>query len=149
MKLNRLWSLDIPKSYELHCFCSLKQTQLRSLILYVSSDGLFITSALHRNSFFQNFTLKAGDQDEYVHPYLIKLSLSSLSVSYPSRFYNYSFVYKVFKADLIISESKKANGNLKENHIISSFSVSLLISSLLIFGSFWLEEALYGLFCDN
>ncbi|MCH86184.1 endo-13(4)-beta-glucanase 1-like, partial [Trifolium medium] len=40
------------------------------------------------NSFFQNLVLKNGDQPEYFHPYLIKSSKSSLSVSYPSRFLN-------------------------------------------------------------
>uniref|UniRef100_A0A6V7QZ38 glucan endo-1,3-beta-D-glucosidase n=1 Tax=Ananas comosus var. bracteatus TaxID=296719 RepID=A0A6V7QZ38_ANACO len=42
-----------------------------------------LSSPLPTNSFFQNFALKNGDQPEYIHPYLIKSSSSSLSLSFP------------------------------------------------------------------
>lgn len=44
------------------------------------------SSPLPTNSFFQNFVLKNGDQPEYIHPYLIKSSISSLPLSYTSLF---------------------------------------------------------------
>ncbi|XP_062152032.1 glucan endo-1,3-beta-D-glucosidase ARB_01444-like, partial [Alnus glutinosa] len=74
------------------------------------------------NSFFQNFTLKNGDQPEYIHPYLIKSSLSSLSLSYPSRFFNSAFIYQVFNPDLTISASVNTHPDAQKTHIISSFS---------------------------
>ncbi|OVA06445.1 Glycoside hydrolase [Macleaya cordata] len=79
-----------------------------------------LSSPLPTNSFFQNFTLKNGDQPEYIHPYLIKSSLSSLSLCYPSRFSSSSFIYQIFNPDLTISAVQNtSNGN---DHIISSFS---------------------------
>ncbi|KAL5739522.1 hypothetical protein ACOSQ2_028702 [Xanthoceras sorbifolium] len=78
-----------------------------------------LSSPLPTNSFFQNFTLKSGDQPEYIHPYLIKSSLSSLSLSYPSHFHNSAFIYQVFVADLTISAS---DPGLQKSHIISSYS---------------------------
>ncbi|XP_015582273.2 ascus wall endo-1,3(4)-beta-glucanase [Ricinus communis] len=81
-----------------------------------------LSSPLPTNSFFQNFTLKNGDQPEYIHPYVIKSSDSSLSISYPSRFHNSSFLYQVFVPDLTISPSNKTNPDAQKNHIISSFS---------------------------
>ncbi|KAI4346797.1 hypothetical protein L6164_007666 [Bauhinia variegata] len=73
------------------------------------------------NSFFQNYVLKNGDQPEYIHPYLIKSSQSSLSVSYPSRFFTPAFIYQVFNADLTISASRKTSSG-SGKHIISSYS---------------------------
>ncbi|GMY24453.1 putative endo-1,3(4)-beta-glucanase [Fagus crenata] len=81
-----------------------------------------LSTPLPTNSFFQNFTLKNGDQPEYIHPYLIKSSLSSLSLSYPSRFFNSSFIYQVFNADLTISASENTNPGSQNPHFISSFS---------------------------
>lgn len=72
------------------------------------------------NSFFQNFVLRNGDQPEYIHPYLIKSSLSSLSLSYPSLFSNTSVTYQVFNPDLTISTLNNPDPNA--THIISSFS---------------------------
>lgn len=91
-----------------------------------------LSSPLPTNSFFQNFTLKAGDQPEYIHPYLIKSSQSSLSISYPSQFHNSSFIYQVFNADLIISGPNKTCLDSLQSHIISSYcdlSVTLDIPS--------------------
>ncbi|KAK7316222.1 hypothetical protein VNO77_35079 [Canavalia gladiata] len=80
-----------------------------------------VSSPLPTNSFFQNFVLKNGDQPEYFHPYLIKPSNFSISLSYPSRFLNSSFMYQVFNPDLTISSSQKSNLS-HWNHTISSHS---------------------------
>ncbi|KAL3629527.1 hypothetical protein CASFOL_026749 [Castilleja foliolosa] len=78
-----------------------------------------LSNPLPTNSFFQNFVLKNGDQPEYIHPYLIKSSQSSLSLSYPSLFKNPSFIYQVFIPDLTISTLDNHNPNA--THTISSF----------------------------
>jgi endo-1,3(4)-beta-glucanase len=91
-----------------------------------------LSTPLPTNSFFQNFVLKNGDQPEYIHPYLIKSSNSSLSVSYPSRFFNSSFIYQVFNPDLTISSIEKTNPLSHLSHKISSYndlSVTLDIPS--------------------
>ncbi|XP_026380030.1 probable endo-1,3(4)-beta-glucanase ARB_01444 [Papaver somniferum] len=79
-----------------------------------------LSSPLPTNSFFQNFALKNGDQPEYIHPYLIKSSASSLSCSYPSRFITAAFIYQVFVPDLTISAAENNSGN--NDHVISDFS---------------------------
>ncbi|KAL6997041.1 endo-1,3(4)-beta-glucanase [Sarracenia purpurea var. burkii] len=79
-----------------------------------------LSSPLPTNSFFQNFVLKNGDQPEYIHPYLIKSSLSSLSLCYPTRFSDSADTYQIFNPDLTISASNNTNPN--STHIISSFS---------------------------
>ncbi|GAB2299888.1 hypothetical protein Dimus_033937 [Dionaea muscipula] len=81
-----------------------------------------LSSPLPTNSFFQNFVLKNGDQPEYIHPYLIKLSSSSISLCYPSRFANSSIIYQVFKADFTISALNIANPVPQTSHVVSSFS---------------------------
>ncbi|KAK2420230.1 putative endo-1,3(4)-beta-glucanase [Trifolium repens] len=82
-----------------------------------------LSTPLPTNSFFQNFVLKNGDQPEYIHPYLIKSSNSSISVSYPFHHVNSAYIYQVFNADLTItSTEQKTNQNSKEKHIISSYS---------------------------
>uniref|UniRef100_A0A2P2NYQ6 glucan endo-1,3-beta-D-glucosidase n=1 Tax=Rhizophora mucronata TaxID=61149 RepID=A0A2P2NYQ6_RHIMU len=81
-----------------------------------------LSSPLPTNSFFQNFTLKNGDQPEYIHPYLIKSSNSSISVSYPSLFHNSSFLYQIFIADLTISASNETTPDPQKSHIISSYA---------------------------
>ncbi|XP_062150485.1 glucan endo-1,3-beta-D-glucosidase 1-like, partial [Alnus glutinosa] len=81
-----------------------------------------LSTPLPTNSFFQNFTLKNGDQPEYIHPYLIKSSLSSLSLSYPSRFFNSAFIYQVFNLDLTIYASENSHPDAQKTHIISSSS---------------------------
>ncbi|CAN1247259.1 Probable endo-1,3(4)-beta-glucanase ARB_01444 [Linum grandiflorum] len=77
-----------------------------------------LSSPLPTNSFFQNFTLKNGDQPEYIHPYLVKSSDSSLSISYPSLFHNSAFTYQAFTADLTIS----ATTTHPSSHLITSYS---------------------------
>ncbi|KAH7677879.1 endo-1,3(4)-beta-glucanase protein [Dioscorea alata] len=80
-----------------------------------------LSSPLPTNSFFQNFVLKNGDQPEYIHPYLIKSSSSSLSLSYPSRFSTPNFIYQTFTQDLTISSSSPSQSQSK-HHTISSFN---------------------------
>ncbi|XP_027358539.1 probable endo-1,3(4)-beta-glucanase ARB_01444 isoform X2 [Abrus precatorius] len=77
-----------------------------------------VSNPLPTNSFFQNFVLNNGDQPEYIHPYLIKSSNSSLSLSYPFHSVNSAVIYQVFNADLTISSNQTSNGK----HIISSYS---------------------------
>ncbi|KAL7101161.1 hypothetical protein ACP275_08G039000 [Erythranthe tilingii] len=78
------------------------------------------STPLPTNSFFQNFVLKNGDQPEYIHPYLIKSSQSSLTLCYPSQFKSPAFIYQSFISDLTISNSNNPNPNA--NHVVSSFS---------------------------
>ncbi|KAG9153749.1 hypothetical protein Leryth_005875 [Lithospermum erythrorhizon] len=89
-----------------------------------------LSSPLPTNSFFQNFVLKNGDQAEYIHPYLIKSSLSSLTICYPSQFLSSAFIYNVFNADLTISVINNTNLNVK--HVITAFddlSATLVLPS--------------------
>ncbi|KAJ1375439.1 Endo-1, partial [Sesbania bispinosa] len=79
-----------------------------------------LSTPLPTNSFFQNFLLKNGDQPEYIHPYLVKSSNSSLSVSYPSRSSKSSVISQVFQPNLTITSSSRKRSN--EKHIISSYS---------------------------
>ncbi|XP_004489524.1 glucan endo-1,3-beta-D-glucosidase-like [Cicer arietinum] len=79
-----------------------------------------LSTPLPTNSFFQNFVLQNGDQPEYIHPYLIKSSNSSLSFSYPLLLFTTSFLYQVFVPDLTISSSQKTTS--KNKHVISSYS---------------------------
>ncbi|RHN50368.1 putative endo-1,3(4)-beta-glucanase [Medicago truncatula] len=64
-----------------------------------------LSTPLPTNSFFQNFVLNNGDQPEYIHPYLIKSSDSSLSISYPNRSSSSKAIHQVFKPDLTITSS--------------------------------------------
>ncbi|KAK7273206.1 hypothetical protein RIF29_14255 [Crotalaria pallida] len=67
-----------------------------------------LSTPLPTNSFFQNFVLNNGNQPEYIHPYLIKSSNSSLSVCYPTRTSTSSVVRQVFVPDLTISTPRKS-----------------------------------------
>ncbi|XP_050906890.1 probable endo-1,3(4)-beta-glucanase ARB_01444 [Lathyrus oleraceus] len=95
-----------------------------------------LSTPLPTNSFFQNFTLNNGDQPEYIHPYLIKSSNSSLSVSYPSRSSSSAVISQVFNNDLTITSNNKQSTGGK--HIISSYSdlgvtLDIPFSSLSVF----------------
>ncbi|XP_009605803.1 glucan endo-1,3-beta-D-glucosidase-like [Nicotiana tomentosiformis] len=79
-----------------------------------------LSTPLPTNSFFQNFVLKNGDQPEYIQPYLIESSNSSLTLCYPPQFHNPAFIYQIFNADITISTLN--NPNLNAPHVISSFS---------------------------
>ncbi|XP_073038850.1 glucan endo-1,3-beta-D-glucosidase-like [Primulina eburnea] len=74
---------------------------------------------LPTNSFFQNFVLKNGDQPEYIHPYLVKSSQSSLSLCFPSLSDNPAFIYQAFRDDLTISTLN--NPNPISTHVVSAF----------------------------
>ncbi|EOA20018.1 hypothetical protein CARUB_v10000292mg [Capsella rubella] len=81
-----------------------------------------LSSPLPTNSFFQNFTLKNGDQAEYFHPYIIKPSVSSISISYPTLSHNSAFIYEAFNADITITGSDGPDPHSRKTHLISSFS---------------------------
>ncbi|RYR60301.1 hypothetical protein Ahy_A04g017378 [Arachis hypogaea] len=69
-------------------------------------------------SFCQNFVLNDGNIQEYIHPYLIKPSDSSVSLCYPSLFVSSHSIHQVFTPDLTISTPKDS----QSRHVISSFS---------------------------
>lgn len=110
-----------------------------------------LPAPLPTNSFFQNLVLKTGDQPEYIHPYLVKSSASSLSLSYPSRFSNSAFIYQIFTADFTVSATNNNNPDRNRPHVISSFddlSVTLDLPSanlrfFLVRGSPFLTAAVY------
>ncbi|KAI5665817.1 hypothetical protein M9H77_15670 [Catharanthus roseus] len=79
-----------------------------------------LSGPLPTNSFFQNFVLKNGDQPEYIHPYLIKSAISSLSICYPPQSHNSAFIYQVFNPDLVVSALNNPHPNTP--HVISAFS---------------------------
>ncbi|KAL5704449.1 endo-1,3(4)-beta-glucanase [Ranunculus cassubicifolius] len=81
-----------------------------------------LKSPLPTNSFFQNFVLKNGDQPEYIHPYLIKSSSSSLSLCFPPRFVTSAYIYQIFNADFTISAAQNPSNEVSNDHKISSFS---------------------------
>ena len=81
-----------------------------------------LSTPLPTNSFFQNFTLKNGDQAEYFHPYIIKPYPSSLSISYPSLSHNSAFIFEAFNADITVSGSDGPDPHSRKTHLISSFS---------------------------
>ncbi|RWW32215.1 hypothetical protein GW17_00003115 [Ensete ventricosum] len=69
-----------------------------------------------RRCYQWNFTLKNGDQPEYIHPYLVKASSSSLTFCYPSRFHTPAYIYQSFTPDLTISSNSSSG-----RHVVSSF----------------------------
>ncbi|QHO09481.1 Glycoside hydrolase family 81 protein [Arachis hypogaea] len=77
-----------------------------------------LASPLPTNSFFQNFVLGDGNIQEYIHPYLIKPSDSSVSLCYPSLSVSSHSIHQVFTPDLTISSSTST----PSHHVISSFS---------------------------
>ncbi|XP_052116689.1 probable endo-1,3(4)-beta-glucanase ARB_01444 [Arachis duranensis] len=113
-------SLQHPHNAASFLFPQTHSTVLPDPSTFFSSN--LTSSPLPTNSFFQNFALKNGDQPEYIHPYLIKSSSSSLSISFPSRFFTSAFIYQVFIADLTISTSEHHNNNNNNKHVISSYS---------------------------
>ncbi|XP_015946348.3 probable endo-1,3(4)-beta-glucanase ARB_01444, partial [Arachis duranensis] len=82
-----------------------------------------LSNPLPTNSFFQNFVIKNGDQPEYIHPYLIKSSNSSLSFSYPSHLATPTFISQVFNPDITISSITKPDHDYSHlKHVITSYS---------------------------
>nr|XP_043620377.1 ascus wall endo-1,3(4)-beta-glucanase-like [Erigeron canadensis] len=80
-----------------------------------------LSSPLPTNSFFQNFVLNNGNQTEYIHPYLIKPDLSSLTISYPDQVSTSASTSQTFSPDLTISALNSPSPN-NQNHVVSSFS---------------------------
>ncbi|XP_058112314.1 glucan endo-1,3-beta-D-glucosidase 1 [Magnolia sinica] len=120
-----------PKSSPRFLFPQVQSSVLPDPSLFFSPP--LLSSPLPTNSFFQNYTLNLGANPEYLHPYLIKSSNSSLSISYPTRFSTPSFIYQTFTADLTISAFQSTNPT---NHIITAFhdlSVTLEIPPSLRF----------------
>ncbi|KAL2329875.1 hypothetical protein Fmac_017456 [Flemingia macrophylla] len=77
-----------------------------------------LSSPLPTNSFFQNFVIPNASQPEYIHPYLIKSSNTSLSASYPFLIFTAAVLYQAFVPDLTISSTQS-----KElNSVVSSHS---------------------------
>ncbi|KAH7532850.1 glucan endo-1,3-beta-D-glucosidase 1 [Ziziphus jujuba] len=109
--------LKLPNSPFL--FPQTQSTVLPDPSTFFSPD--LLQNPLPTSSFFQNYVLKNGDQPEYIHPYLVKSDSSSLTLSYPSRFFNSAFIYQIFVADLTISASKKTNPDSQRNHVVSSY----------------------------
>ncbi|KAJ7975706.1 Endo-1,3(4)-beta-glucanase [Quillaja saponaria] len=112
-----------------------------------------LSNPLPTNTFFQNFVLENGDRPEYIHPYLVKSSNSSLAVSFPALFFNASLIFQIFNPDLTISASKKTGlESQNRTHKISDFSdlsVTLDIPSsnlrfFLVRGSPFLTAAVNG-----
>ncbi|KAG4922725.1 hypothetical protein AAZX31_18G246600 [Glycine max] len=80
-----------------------------------------LSSPLPTNSFFQNFVIPNGTQPEYIHPYLIQSSNSSLSASYPLLLFTTALLYQAFVPDLTISATKRYS-SYQQNRVISSYS---------------------------
>ncbi|KAJ1702381.1 hypothetical protein LUZ63_002160 [Rhynchospora breviuscula] len=97
------------------CFPRAQSTVLPDPSRFFSPN--LLSSPLPTNSFFQNYCLNNGTQPEYIHPYLIKSSLTSLSISSPSRYHTPAFIYQTFTADLTISSTS----NPSQTHQISSY----------------------------
>ncbi|KAB2610421.1 endo-1,3(4)-beta-glucanase 1-like [Pyrus ussuriensis x Pyrus communis] len=84
-----------------------------------------LSSPLPTNSFFQNFVLNNGDQPEYIHPYTMKSSNSSLSLAYPSFSYTSTVISTTpFQPDLTISGSKTTTipDPNNDHHVVSDFN---------------------------
>ncbi|KAK6129093.1 hypothetical protein DH2020_037166 [Rehmannia glutinosa] len=91
-----------------------------------------LSTPLPTNSFFQNFVLKNGDQPEYIHPYLIKSSQSSLTLCFPSLFKNPAFIYQLNNNQTwLLYASSPINLSHDINRITSSvFSGVIRIAAL-------------------
>ncbi|KAG4925885.1 hypothetical protein JHK87_051425 [Glycine soja] len=99
-------------------FPQTQSTVLPSPSTYFSSN--LLSSPLPTNSFFQNFVIPNGSQAEYIHPYLVKTSNSSLSASYPLLLFTTALLYQSFVPDITIS-STQTHSN-QQNREISSYS---------------------------
>ncbi|GMN28510.1 hypothetical protein TIFTF001_002079 [Ficus carica] len=66
------------------------------------------------------FHYPLSHQPEYLDPYLVKSSSSSLSLCYPSRFSNSAFLYQIFNADLTITAYSYSPLSLKPLSLSSS-----------------------------
>ncbi|KAF7811228.1 putative endo-1,3(4)-beta-glucanase [Senna tora] len=78
-----------------------------------------LSSPLPTNSFFQNFLINNGSTHEYFHPYLVKPTNVSLSLSYPAFFFSSALIYQLFLPDLTISSKTTPSSS---PHVVTSFS---------------------------
>ncbi|KAF3773034.1 putative endo-1-3-(4)-beta-glucanase [Nymphaea thermarum] len=91
---------------------------------------------LPTNAFWQNYVLKNGDQPEYIHPYLVRSSNNSLSISYPSLLVTLSLISQLFLPDLTITATTAPQSASSPQHTITHFdetSVTLSIPGGLSF----------------
>ncbi|XP_015880475.3 glucan endo-1,3-beta-D-glucosidase 1 [Ziziphus jujuba] len=100
-------------------FPQVQSTVLPDPSLFFSSN--LLSNPLPTNAFYQNFVIGNGDQPEYVHPYVVKSTNSSLSVSFPSFLLNASLIYYILVPDLTISASNNTNPDSQKSHIVSSY----------------------------
>ncbi|KAK1410230.1 hypothetical protein QVD17_36765 [Tagetes erecta] len=116
-----VYTTTIHRKSDVYTFPEFKSTVLPDPSAFFSPD--LLSSPLPTNSFFQNLVIGNGDQPEYIHPYIIQTSNSSLALSYPSIFTNSSFTQQIFTPDLNISVSNNPNPNrTNRTHVVSSFS---------------------------
>ncbi|KAI4978358.1 hypothetical protein ZWY2020_014912 [Hordeum vulgare] len=89
-----------------------------------------ILAPLPTNCFFQNFTLKNGDQPEYIHPYSVRSAAAGLTVCYPSRSHSPSFDIQTFAADLTVSSPSDAAAAGQPHRVVAfdDLSITLEIS---------------------
>ncbi|CAJ1833131.1 unnamed protein product [Sphenostylis stenocarpa] len=99
-------------------FPQTQSTVLPDPSTYFSSN--LLSSPLPTNSFFQNYVIPNGSQPEYIHPYLIQTTDTSLSVSYPLLLFTTAVLYQAFVPDLTISSTQ--THSREQNRVISSFS---------------------------
>ncbi|EPS71727.1 hypothetical protein M569_03028, partial [Genlisea aurea] len=103
-----------------HAFPRVNSTVLPDPSLFFAHS--LLSKPLPTNSFFQNFVLKNGDQPEYIHPYLIRSSQSSLTICYPAEVTNSAFIYQAFIQNLTVSTLGLGNPNPNARHVISSIN---------------------------
>ncbi|KAL6139449.1 hypothetical protein ACLB2K_057753 [Fragaria x ananassa] len=109
-----------PKTPTRFAFPESQSTVLPDPSQFFTSD--LLSTPLPTNSFFQNFVLGNGDNPEYFHPYQIKSSGSSLSLSYPNRIPTTTSILQNFTADLIISATQDYADYQQQGHVVSSFN---------------------------
>ncbi|KAE8782791.1 putative endo-1,3(4)-beta-glucanase 2 [Hordeum vulgare] len=86
-----------------------------------------ILAPLPTNCFFQNFTLKNGDQPEYIHPYSVRSAAAGLTVCYPSRSHSPSFDIQTFAADLTVSSPSDAAAAGQPHRVIAFDDLSITL----------------------
>ncbi|KAL6143128.1 hypothetical protein ACLB2K_053824 [Fragaria x ananassa] len=109
-----------PETPTRFAFPESQSTVLPDPSQFFTSD--LLSTPLPTNSFFQNFVLGNGDNPEYFHPYQIKSSGSSLSLSYPNRIPTTTSILQNFTADLTISATQDYADYQQQGHGVSSFN---------------------------
>ncbi|KAF7058756.1 hypothetical protein CFC21_065748 [Triticum aestivum] len=92
-----------------------------------------LSAPLPTNCFFQNFTLKNGDQPEYIHPYSVRSAAAGLTLCYPARSHSPAFDIQTFAADLTVSSPSDAAAAGQPHRVVAfdDLSVTLDFSSSL------------------